>query len=150
MEVRACTGGMPFGIAFPLGAVLASATTFLVVASGAASQPVLSVLALVAVVGFIAATSTVGASLATAAVAWCLHAGFVLGRSGELEFSARSGHDALVLGVFGLIAAVLAAVARAVHDADRPSEQLNAVPLWRSRSCYVRDRAGLQAAAPRR
>lgn len=138
---------MPLGIGFPLGAVLASAMTFLVVATGAASQPVLSVLALIAVVGFIAVTSTVGATLATTAVAWCLHAGFVLGRFGELELSARSWHDALVLGVFGLIAAVLAALARAVQ----PRLEISAIPLQRaSADCYVADRAGLQAAALRR
>ncbi|MEV6238635.1 hypothetical protein [Lentzea sp. NPDC051838] len=129
---------MPFGIGFPLGAVLACATTFLVVVSGAASQPVLSVLALAAVIGFIAVTSTISATLATAAVAWCLHAGFVLGRLGDLELSARSAHDALVLGGVGLIASVLTSIASP------------AVGRRRSRTCYVRDRAGLQAAALRR
>jgi hypothetical protein len=143
----------PTGFGFPLGAVLACATTFLVVAAGAASQPVLSVVALVVVVGFVAVTSTATATAATAVVAWCLHAGFVLGREGDLEFSARSGHAALVIGLFALIAAVLAETARAaaavVHHAGQPAVAPISLPQARSH-CYVEDRAGLQAAALRR
>ncbi|NKE57103.1 hypothetical protein FXN61_09760 [Lentzea sp. PSKA42] len=51
----------PGGIGFFLGFVLAAATTFFVIAAGAASQPVLSVVALVAVVDLIALISTAGA-----------------------------------------------------------------------------------------
>lgn len=103
----------PGGIGFFLGSALAVVMTFLVVAAGATSQPVLSVVALVAVVDLIAVISTGGAALATAVVGWCLHSGFVLGRLGELTFTGPSRHDALLLGGCALGGILLASTLRA-------------------------------------
>jgi hypothetical protein len=119
---------VPGGFAFPLGAALAVAMTFLVVATGARSQPVVSVVGLVAVVDLIALISTAGATLATAVVCWCLHSGFVLGRLGELTFTGQSWHDALVLTGCALGGILLASTLRASvaplhereHDARLP------------------------------
>ncbi|WP_169792643.1 hypothetical protein [Lentzea aerocolonigenes] len=69
----------------------------LVVATGAASQPVLSVIAMVVVVNVIALFSTWPAALGTAVVCWFLHDGFVLGRHGDLALVGQAGHDALVI-----------------------------------------------------
>ena len=118
---------VPGGLAFPAGTALAVAVTFLVVADGATSQPVISVVGLVAVVDLVAVLSTAPATLATAVVCWCLHAGFVLGRFGELTFSRQSGHDALVfagcaLGGVLLMSTLRAAVAPArEHEARVPA-----------------------------
>ena len=59
---------VPGGLAFPAGTALAVAVTFLVVADGATSQPVISVVGLVAVVDLVAVLSTAPATLATAAL----------------------------------------------------------------------------------
>ena len=104
---------VPGGFAFFIGAALAAAMTFGRVAAGARSQPVLSVVGLVAVVDLVAVLSTAGATLAIAALCWCLHSGFVLGRLGELMFTARSGHDALVLAGCALGGSLLVSTLRA-------------------------------------
>ncbi|NUT50478.1 MAG: hypothetical protein HOV94_24695 [Saccharothrix sp.] len=102
-----------------LGSALAVAVTFLVVAAGATRQPVLSVVALVAVVDLIALISTPVATVATAAVCWCLHSGFVLGRLGELAFTGQSRHDALVLAGCALGGILLASTLRAPAEPHR-------------------------------
>jgi hypothetical protein len=104
---------VPGAFAFFLGAALAAAMTFGLVAAGARSQPVMSVVGLVAVVDLVAVFSTAGATLATAALCWCLHSGFVLGRLGELTFTAKSGHDALVLAGCALGGILLVSTLRA-------------------------------------
>lgn len=101
------------GFGFPLGAVLAIVATMLVVATGATSQPVLSVIAMAAVVNLIALISTWRAALATAVVCWFLHDGFVLGRHGDLALTGQAGHDALVIGFDALGVLVLVSLARA-------------------------------------
>ncbi|HEX8865815.1 MAG TPA: hypothetical protein VF821_09190 [Lentzea sp.] len=103
----------PAGFGFFLGAALAVVATFLVVLAGARSQPVVSVVALVAVVDLVAVISTASATLATAAVCWCLHSGFVLGRLGQLVFTAQARHDALVIGLCALGGILFASTARA-------------------------------------
>ncbi|SDM33793.1 hypothetical protein [Allokutzneria albata] len=59
---------------------------------------------MIAVVSFVTLVSTTSAAMATVVVCWALHAGFVLGRWGELVFTARSANDALVLVVCALAA----------------------------------------------
>ncbi|MGI5499309.1 hypothetical protein [Lentzea sp. CA-135723] len=111
---------VPGGFAFPLGAALAVALTFLV--AGARHEPVVFVVAMVAVVDLMAVLSTAWATLATAALCWCLHSGFVLGRLGELTFTAQSGHDALVIGGCAFAGVLLVSTLRAatapLHDCE--------------------------------
>ena len=131
---------VPGGFAFPAGAVLAVAMTFAVVAAGAASQPVISVIGLVAVVDLVAVLSTAGATLATAVVCWCLHSAFVLGRLGELTFTRQSGHDALVfagcaLGGILLMSTLRAAVAP-LHERER-DDRVPAIPRQQPRSALA-------------
>jgi hypothetical protein len=106
---------MPGGFGFPLGFALGIAATALALALGAAAQPILSVVAMVAVVDFTAMVTTVGATLATAAVCWCLHAGFVLGQHGELVFTAQARGDAIVLVVSALAVLAFASTVRAAR-----------------------------------
>jgi hypothetical protein len=114
---------MPGGFGLPLGFVLGIAATVLAVAAGATNHPVLSVIVLVAVVDSLAMVTTVAATMATAALCWCLHAGFVLGRHGELVFTAQSRHDALVLGLCALAGLLFASTLRAarapLHERER-------------------------------
>jgi hypothetical protein len=86
------------------------------VAIGAAVQPIMSLIAMVAVVDAMALLTTVRAALATAVVCWCLHSGFVLGRHGELVFTPQSGHDALVLLLVTLSALGFASILRAARE----------------------------------
>jgi hypothetical protein len=128
---------MPGGVGFPFGVVLGVATTAVAVALGATSQPILSVIALVAVVDITAMTTTVTATAATTAVCWCLHAGFVLGRHGDLVFTPQSRGDAVVLVLCALAGLALASTIRAAraplhereHDPDTPS-----IPVQRART----------------
>ncbi|WP_051385815.1 hypothetical protein [Actinokineospora inagensis] len=108
---------VPGEFGFPLGVVVAVAAAFGAVAVGATGQPVVSVVAMVAVVDLVAVVSTARATLGTAVVCWCLHSGFVLGRAGELVFTGRAGHDALVIGLCAAVGALFASLARsAVAD----------------------------------
>lgn len=109
-----------------MGAALAVAATMLVVATGATSQPVLSVIAMVIVVNVIAVVSTAWAALGTAVVCWFLHDGFVLGRHGDLALVGQAGHDALVigldaLGVLLLVSTFRAALAPMLHLSESDS-----------------------------
>jgi len=118
---------VPAGFGFPLGMALGVAATVLSVAAGATSVPTISLVAMVAVVDATAMVTTVRATLATAAVCWALHAGFVLGRYGGLAFTPQAGHAALVLGLCALTGLGFAAILRAArvplhereHDPDR-------------------------------
>ena len=116
---------LPGAFAFPAGVAASVTATALLVASGATGQPVLSLIAMVAVVDTIAMTSTVRATLATGAVCWALHAGFVLGNHGQLAFTARSGTDALVLVLCALTALAFAATLR---SARTPLHERSASP----------------------
>lgn len=69
--------------------------------------------ALVAVVDLIALLSSIGATLATAVVCWCLHAGFVLGRHGDLAFTPQSRGDA-ALAVLTFASTITAVQRRSV------------------------------------
>ena len=104
---------LEWGFAFPLGFALGIVGTALSVSVGATGWPVVSVVVLVVVTDVVAVVSTAWPTLATAVVCWCLHSGFVLGRAGELAFSAQSWHDALVLMVNAVVASVVVATIRA-------------------------------------
>lgn len=120
---------VPGGFAFFFGSALAAVMTFLLVEAGARTEPVLSVVALVAVVNLVAVTSGAVATLATAAVCWCLHSGFVLGRLGELTFTGQSGHDALVLAGCALGAVLLVSTMRAATAPLHEREYDKNVPV---------------------
>ncbi|USX53912.1 hypothetical protein [Lentzea sp. HUAS12] len=126
---------VPGGFAFFSGSALAAVVVLLLVAVGVRSEPVLSVVALVAVVDLVAVTSRAWAALATVVVCWCLHSGFVLGRLGDLTFTARSGHDALVLGGCALGAVLLVSTLRAasapLHE-DEHDENVPTIPRPRA------------------
>ncbi len=108
---------MPAGFAFPLGSALGVAAVTGAVALGATHQPVLSLVALVVVVDAVAMLSTTTATLATAVVCWALQAGFVLGRHGELAFTAQAAGDATVLLLCALTARGLSVLIRSTPAA---------------------------------
>jgi hypothetical protein len=103
---------VPGGFGFPIGFLAAVAVTFAAVAAHATAHPLWSLIALCAVTGVLACVTTLPASVATAAVAWGLHAGFVLGRHGDLVFTSTSARDALVLAAVTVVSFATAAAAR--------------------------------------
>ncbi len=103
---------MPGGFGFPLGFVTCVLATTATIAAGATTHPLLALITLAGVVLAIAAISTATAAIATAAVGWALHAGFVLGRHGDLAFTPQSTRDAAVLGAVALLAALVTALVR--------------------------------------
>ncbi|RKT69274.1 hypothetical protein DFJ66_2478 [Saccharothrix variisporea] len=112
---------------YALGFTAAVFAGLLAVAAGATNHPILSLIAMVAVVDLIAMLSTVPAMLATAIVCWLLHAGFVLGRRGDLVFDDDSRDFGLTLLAAGLCSA---AVATALRGSRRPTR--TAVPRQRT------------------
>lgn len=138
---------MSGGFGFSLGAALGVVATAAVVVAGATSQPVLSVIAMVAVVNVIALASTWRAALATAVVCWFLHDGFVLGRHGDLTLAGQAGHDALVIGLDALGVLVLVSTLRAAlepmlhmreHDLSAPG-----VPVQRQQPVFTQSQRGV-------
>src|SRR5436309_12696493 len=115
---------VPSGFGFPLGFLLGVLVTMVTVALGATREPVMSVVALVAVVDLVALTSTFRATLGTALVCWALHAGFVLGRHGEIAFTGQSGQDALVLLLIGAAASGFAGLLRVYRRHERPTARI--------------------------
>jgi hypothetical protein len=100
------------GFGFPLGFLAAILATAGAVAAGATVHPDREVIALACVCAALASLSTGAASVATAVVGWALHAGFVLGRHGDLALTGPAARDAVVLGAVTLVAYVLAVVIR--------------------------------------
>ncbi|XVV00626.1 hypothetical protein ACQPW3_24715 [Actinosynnema sp. CA-248983] len=100
---------------------------------------------MVAVVDLIAMVSTVRAMLATVVVCWLVHAGFVLGRHGDLVLDAESRDFGLVLLAAGASSAVIAFLLR-VGRRESGVE----IPVQRSaagvRAC--REAAGTPAPIP--
>ena len=91
-------------VGYPLGFAAAVTATVVAVAAHATNRPLWSAVALTVTAAVVAAVTTLPAALATAGVCWMLHAGFVLGRRGELEFSADSAADAALLGTVTVVA----------------------------------------------
>jgi hypothetical protein len=102
--------GGDFG--FPLGAVAGVLATIIAVAAGATAHPWLGLSILAVVSAATAVITSLWASLATAAVCWALHAGFVLGRYGDLVFDSRSGQAAVVLAAVTVITFAVASIVR--------------------------------------
>lgn len=117
---------MPGAVGFPLGFAASVAVTLLTVAMGATRHPLLSLAALVLVVVAIAALTRPAAAYGTAAVAWALQDGFVLGRQGDLV---RTGQTWPTFAVLLTAALVTTAVAALVRRRRSPQP---AVPLPRS------------------
>ncbi|SDM32418.1 hypothetical protein [Allokutzneria albata] len=128
---------LPGAFAFPAGVAAGVTATALLMSSGTPGQPVLSLIVMVAVVDTIAMVSTARATVATGAVCWALHAGFVLGHHGELAFTTRSGTDALVLALCALTALAFSATLRGVraplHERS-PNPRTPAIPAQRHSS----------------
>ncbi|HEV8556485.1 MAG TPA: hypothetical protein VGR06_08840 [Actinophytocola sp.] len=112
---RVCLPPVPAGIGFPLGFLAAVVAATAAVGGGATAHPDLALVALIGVVVAIAAVSTLGATLGTAAVSWALQAGFVLGRHGDLALTTRALRDAIILAAAALLAAVVTALIRAMR-----------------------------------
>ncbi|WP_162788267.1 hypothetical protein [Amycolatopsis albispora] len=110
---------VPAGFGFPLGVVLGAAGTALAVAVGAKEAPVVSLVAMVVVVDATAMVTAARAAVATAAVCWALHSGFVLGEHAELTFTAESGRAAAVLALCVLTASGFASLLRSVRAPRR-------------------------------
>lgn len=100
-------------VGYPLGFVTAVTVTNVTVAAHATSHPLWSVAALAVTAAAIAALTTLPAALATAAVCWMLHAGFVLGRHGDLELSPASAATAALLAAVTVVAYGAGVAARA-------------------------------------
>jgi hypothetical protein len=96
------------GFGFPLGFAAAVAATVVSIGAGATRHHGYSLGMLVVVVAVVAAVTTMRAAMGTAAVAWALHAGFVLGRLGQLVFTPESAYAAMALAAVVLISSVLA------------------------------------------
>ena len=123
---------VPGTFGFPVGFASGIVATILMVAGGATRHPMWSVIALAAVVAGVSAVSTLAASASTAAVCWCLHDGFVLGRQGALISTAASGQAAVVLALTAVVVLAVAAMVRTVWlrlGADRHGRTTLDVPL---------------------
>jgi hypothetical protein len=100
---------IPGSAGYPLGTAAAVVVTILTVTTHATDHPLWSVLALAVAAATIGTVTTLPAALATAAVCWALHAGFVLGRRGDLNLSDESAAAGALLSavtVFGYLAGV--------------------------------------------
>jgi hypothetical protein len=99
---------------YPLGFVVASAVTTVAVAAGGTVHPLRTLVALAAAAAAIAAVATLRAALATAALCWALHTGFVVGRFGELALTAGTVRAAALLAAVVVFASGIAHAVRVV------------------------------------
>ncbi|SDY81430.1 hypothetical protein SAMN05421504_10748 [Amycolatopsis xylanica] len=103
------------GFGYPLGFVATSATTVGSVSANATEHHLRSLAALAVVVCAISLVTRARAGLGTATVAWALHSGFVLGRSGEIVFTDEAGIAAMVLACAGVSGILKPAAQRCVR-----------------------------------
>ncbi|HEV7909264.1 MAG TPA: hypothetical protein VGP03_14045 [Pseudonocardiaceae bacterium] len=106
---------VPGAFGLPFGCTAGAFVVLLAVAGGATHHPSWSLLALMATVATAAVTTTVAATLGTAAVCWACHAGFVLGRRGELVFTTNSFLAAVALVSTAVVISAVAGEWRALH-----------------------------------
>jgi hypothetical protein len=99
---------IPAGFGFPLGCATAVVVEFGAVAGGAATHPVASLVALAGATAVLATLTTLPAALGTAAVAWALHSGFILGRHGDLALTHASAGAAITLAATALLVSTVA------------------------------------------
>ena len=104
---------------YPAGFAAAVGVTLVAVAAHGAGHPQWTLGALAVVAAAVAALTTLPAALATAALCWALHAGFVLGRYGDLALTAGSARAAALLVAVALLAWGVAAAVRLIRSADR-------------------------------
>lgn len=112
---------------YPLGFSAATLVTIGAVATHATSHPERALIPLAVAAAAIATVTSLRAAIATAAVCWALHTGFVLGRHGDLALAAPSAVAATLIGAATLAAFALALAVRAVH---RPTARF-AIPAPR-------------------
>jgi hypothetical protein len=126
MTTMALIGG---GFGFPLGFAGAATTTVVTIGAGAAEHHVYSLAALAVVLAAVSAVTSTPAAFGSAAVAWALHDGFVIGRQGQLVFTAEAARAAAVLGTIALTAVALGAAVRALRAvwADARDARTNAL-----------------------
>jgi hypothetical protein len=113
-----------------LGFLAAVVATTVAVAAGATAAPLWALAVLIGVVLGIAAISTPGATIATAAAGWAMYSGFVLGRHGDLALTSQSTRDAAVLAAIALLGTLVAALVRALRSRVRTGTV--AIPAPRS------------------
>ena len=124
-------------VGYPLGFAAAVVVSVVAVAAHATGHPLWSVGALTVTAAMTAAVTTLPATLATAGVCWMLHAGFVLGRRGELELSAESAADAALLTAATVLSygtAVAVRIGRQrraeIPEPRRPDSNLQVVEIF--------------------
>ncbi len=100
---------------YPLGFVAAIAVTIVAVAAGGTAHPQWTLIALVATAAAIGAVTTLRAAVATGALCWALHAGFVIDRFGELTLTTDTTRAAAVLAAAVLLASGIAHTVRTVR-----------------------------------
>ena len=72
-------------LGYPLGFLAAVAVTVVAVAAQGTEHPQWTLTALSGMAAAVATVTNLRAALAVGAVSWALHAGFILGRHGELQ-----------------------------------------------------------------
>lgn len=113
---------------YPLGFLAATAVTTAAVAAGGTEHPHWTLAALAGTAAAIAAVATLRAALATAALCWALHTGFISGRFGELTITAGSAHAAAVLATAALLAFGIAHGVRRIAPSGGPDDHRDDVP----------------------
>jgi hypothetical protein len=116
------------GIGFPLGFAGATATTVVTIGAGAAEHHLYSLAALAVALAAISAVTTTPAALGSAAVTWAVHDGFVIGREGQLVFTAEAARAAAVLIAVAVVAVGLGAAVRALRSVWAGAR--DACPKW--------------------
>jgi len=110
------------GFGFPLGFAAAVTATVVSVAAGATVHHAYSLGALIVVTAGVALVTPMRVALGVAAVAWALHAGFVLGRLGELVFTPESVRAATVLVAVAVVGSFAQPRERKVVRVAAPEE----------------------------
>ncbi len=105
-------GRIPGGFGFPLGCAGVTAAAIAADVAGGSGHPVYSLVALGLVVAATATVTTVVAAAGTAAVAWAVHTGFLLGRAGQLVFDTASAQAALVFTIALVLGLLIARTQR--------------------------------------
>lgn len=129
---RLSTPPIDGGFGYPAGFAAATLTTLAAVVAGATTRPWIAVATLSGVAAVTAAVTTLTAAVATAAVCWGMHTGFVLNRRGELLLTTPAVTAAIVLAAVTLLGYVVATTTRALRG--RTVRRVLTIPTQRGAS----------------
>ena len=122
---------LPAGLGFALGFAASVVATILAWLLGAARDPAVGLILLIATAGIVGTLTTPVGAVASAAQCWAFYTGFILNRLGVLTFDHGSLTTLLVIVLTGIMPSLLLTTARRLPNTRHSIRTLAGWPVSR-------------------